>query len=112
VGGKNVSKCSVVGVNATAAGEREKSRSYSCWKKRGDGTPPHEALSWSFQFNPALPEKKEQIFVVYTARYCRTKFLRQSIKRCEKFVFSTLVKLKSPTYYKKVPLITLTNNAS
>jgi hypothetical protein len=97
--GKNFSQFSFVGVNATAAGEREEPILQLLEKGGTIESPPHEALSWSFQI-PALPEKRRSlIFVVYTARYCRTKFLRQSIKRCEKFVFSTLVKLKSPTYY-------------
>ncbi len=50
--GKNFSKFSVVGVNATAAGERERRADPTAAGKKGGGTvesPPHEALSWSFQ---------------------------------------------------------------
>jgi hypothetical protein len=60
--GKNFSQFSIVSVYATAAGEREKSQSYSCWKKEGTvESPPHEALSWSLQFSPALPERKDDL---------------------------------------------------
>jgi hypothetical protein len=50
-------------------------------------------LAGNFLFSPAFPERKDD---VYQLRGIAGQNFGQSIKRCEKFEFSTLVKLCKP----------------
>jgi hypothetical protein len=56
-------------VPPTAAGERERRANPTAAGKRGGmvESPPHEARSWSLQFSPALPERKDDFSSIYRA---------------------------------------------
>jgi hypothetical protein len=65
VGGKKLFHNFIVGVNPTAAGKRERRINPTAAGKRGRGeSPPHEARSWSLQFSPALPGRKDDLDLI------------------------------------------------